>query len=205
MAAVNTRQTRVPAHSTLRTIAREQLGDALRWHEIADINKLKPPYVIESINPANRKPHTVVWGDVINIPIGSPVAVAQTPEEVYGTDVALSKKRITLTSGDYVLSSGRENLLQAVRHRLDTCLTELITHPEYGANISVALGMKMMPVVVMMVSGYIKRALRQEPRIASIDAIKNKVDGDVLYFDISFTPVFSNSPVDLNLVYTLQR
>lgn len=205
MVAINTRLIRVPVGESLRTIALRELGDVFRWPELIEINQLRPPYIIESINPDDRLANTVMWGDTLLIPVGNPLVVEQLPAEIYGTDMALIGGYIDASTGDYLLIAGAANLKQALINRLQTALNELITHPGYGSNIDTALGMKIVPIVEMMVSGYILRCLKQEPRIDTINSINSTVDGDALNYAVEVTPVNSNSTLDLNLVYAMPR
>lgn len=201
MATLGTKSVKVLIGESLRTIALRELGDAMRWVELADINNLRPPYIVESINGLDRLKNTVIWGDSIIVPIGTAAAISQSPVDILGKDVELSGGEFMFLNGDLSTLSGADNLRQALKHRINTDIDELITHPDYGCNASVAIGMGVVPIVAMMLAGYIQRALKQEPRIATIDNIKAASSGDAINIDVSVTSVGDNTAVDLNLVF----
>ena len=201
----STRIVRVNVGDSLRTIALRELGSGLRWVELAEINQLRPPYIIESVNAADRRRGTLIFGDPIRIPVGNVQTVAQTPEDVYGVDVDLSGGLINLAAGDYAPIGGGPNLRQALAHRLKTAVGEMLAHPEYGCNAHAVLGMKNMPVIVLMIGGYVRRALQAEPRVAFILEVSPRADGDAVHVFASVQPVSENSPVDLNLSFVVPR
>ena len=69
-AATRTRTAPILVGDSLRRIALRELGDALRWIDLATVNQLRPPYIIDSVNPADRQRATLIYGDSIQIPIG---------------------------------------------------------------------------------------------------------------------------------------
>jgi phage baseplate assembly protein W len=205
MALTSTRLTRVEVGDSLRTIAKRELGSGLRWVELAELNQLRPPYIVDSIHAADRKRGTLISGDPIRLPVGAIQSAAQTPEDVYGVDVDLSGGDINVANGDYLQIGGGPNLKQALSHRLKTAVGELLAHPDYGCNAHAMLGMKNMPVVVLMVGGYVRRALQAEPRVAFIKEVSPRADGDIVHVFASVQPVSENSPVDLNLAFVVPR
>lgn len=84
-----TRWALVQPGDSLRLIALRELGDALRWIELANINQLRPPYIIESLDPNERQRATLLWGERIAVPLGKVTEAVQIAEDVLGTDAAL--------------------------------------------------------------------------------------------------------------------
>jgi hypothetical protein len=95
---VKTREYTVLPGDTLRAIAVRLYGDASRWLEIAQLNGLRPPHIIDSIYAADRLDDTVIWNDVILVPQAL-IENPSPPEQIFGSDVSMSR-------GDFVLSDG---------------------------------------------------------------------------------------------------
>lgn len=201
MEVIQTRSIRIGIGESLRTIAARELSDPSRWIELAELNQLRPPYIIESIDPSERIRGTLIFGDMIRIPLGRISRAPQSAEDVLGSDVHLSSGEIQIGGGDYALVSSHENLKQALAHRIKTSLGELITHPDYGCNANVAIGMKIRSLSVLMLAGYVRRAILSEPRVARLNILAPRVRGDAVEIYANVTPAASNSPFDLNLVF----
>lgn len=93
----------VPYSMTLEMIARNYLGDALRWHELAALNNLRAPYVDEEGFDVplltNAVGHTVTVGSAANIYLGQVVWIGST------TKIATKRKiqRIDQVAPNYVI------------------------------------------------------------------------------------------------------
>jgi phage baseplate assembly protein W len=184
----------------LRAIATRELSDATRWAEIARLNDLRLPFIISSWHPADRLPHTLIWGDSFLIPWPNNAALPPTLVSTHGTDLALLHGQLTESNGDLAVMRGVDNIIQALSHRLKTLLGELTYHPRYGCNVSLALGLPTAPFSSLMASAWVHEALKAEPRVFQIHACKAEVDGDIIRIAAKITLVGDNSPFDLNLV-----
>lgn len=185
----------------LRAIAQRELGAATRWPEIARLNGLRLPFVVPSYRPQDRLPHTLIWGDALLIPWASNASVHPTATSLLGTDLALPQGRLALTaSGDLAVVQGADNGAQALTHRIKTLLGELIYHPRYGCNVTLALGLPTAPFSSLMASAWVSEALRAEPRVFTIHYVKAEVTGDIIRVTAKVTLVGDNTPLDLNLV-----
>lgn len=195
------RQIRVQQNEDLRAIAARELRDPTRWPEIAALNQLRLPFVVASWRPEDRQPGTVIWGDAIAVPWEIPGGFATRPSDLYGADVALSGGQVTFTAtGDLTTVVGRENLTQALSHRIKTLRGELVDHPRYGCHVSLALGLPTRPFASLMAAMWVHEALREDARIANVLGVDASVEGDTIRVAARVDAVGDNSPLDLNLV-----
>lgn len=203
-----TRWATVRAHDTLRVIALRELGDALRWIDIAHLNRLRPPYIVDSVDAGDRARGTLIWGDRILIPT---TATLPTPTaldtDLYGTDIALTTTgQLTVDDqGDYALVAGAENLETALLHRLDTATGELLAHPRYGCDAGAVLGFQMREIAVLMVTSAVRTAVLADPRVESILNMAVAVNGDTLSLAVTAKVIRQGQPVTLNYVFPLER
>jgi phage baseplate assembly protein W len=198
----STRWSVVQAGDTLRIIALRELGDALRWIEIANLNDLRPPYIIASLDPNERTRGTLVWGDRLLLPSGTATADVTRYEDLYGTDIDLTAGQLsTDASGDLALVAGGDNLVAALDRRIRTRTGDLPAHPRYGCDVAAILGFKLRPVSLLLGAGFIRAAVRDEPRIASVDNVTANASGDAALYGITARPIGGETPVTLNLVF----
>lgn len=185
----------------LRAIATRELGDATRWVEIARLNDLRLPFLVASWHPADRLPHTLIWGDPILIPWPSNASLPPTIVSTHGRDLALVAGQLQVApDGDLSLISGADNVIQALTHRLKTLLGELTYHPLYGCNVNLAIGLPTAPFSSLMAATWVSEALRAEPRVFQTHYVKADVVGDAIKIAAKITLVGNNSATDLNLV-----
>jgi len=195
------KQIRVEQGDSLRGIALREYGDPTRWVELARLNGLRLPFIVESHRPADRLLNTAIWGDTILIPWESNGARAATPLSMFGADVALARGRLGVTDdGDIALVAGTDNIVQALSHRVRTLRGELVYHSRYGCHVTLALGLPTMPFASLMAAAWVHEALVEETRIASVRAVDARATGDILHVAASVDMVGDNTPVDLNLV-----
>lgn len=200
--AVKTKTVTVEIGDSLRRLAVRHLGDASRWVEIAEVNALRPPYIVESIRAEDRLPATRIFGDTIQVPLGQAERVSSTPVDVFGIDVALSDDRaLSVEGGDYALVSGSANLGQALRHRVSTPTGDILQHADYGCSIDAVLGLKSTALAASLAAGYIKRALSAEPRVAAVTSVSASVSGNSLAISTQCMAQDRNTTLDLNFVY----
>ena len=187
---------------TLPSLAQRVLGDGLRWRELVALNNLKPPYLVSSLDPLDRLPSTVLWGDWIKVPAQAINASVVTGEEALGQDVRLDKGRLTTTNGDLNLVLGGANFSQALRHRVTVPYGSFLPHPTYGCEIYSILGVGNNAVVMLLGSGFVRRALLRDPRSATI-TVGARAAGDTLAIDVQAQAVGEERVMDLNLLYQL--
>lgn len=185
---------------TLRSIALVQYRDATRWREIAEVNNLRPPHIIDSYDQASRLPYTAIWGDTLRLRTPTAQVLAPPDSDLFGRDVLLDRGRMLAAGGDLRLTAGVDNLVQSTSHRIKTLTGELMYYPDYGCFVQLALGLKLEPVITLMGAAWVREALRQEPRLASVDSLQAQADGDRLAIHAQVTAVGQNSPIDINLV-----
>ena len=186
---------------TLRAIAQREYRDATRWIELARLNSLKPPHIVDSYDPADRLPGTVIWGDTIRIMTPTVTYMAPPADDLYGRDVRLDHGQLGTTAlGDLALAEGVPNLVQALHHRVKTLTGELHYYSDYGCNVQLALGLKLEPIISLMGAAWVQEALRREPRLSAVENVAAKSDGDRLAISATVTAVGANTPIDINLV-----
>lgn len=201
-----TRAAPILVGDSLRRIAMRELGDALRWIDLAEVNQLRPPYIIDSVDPADRQPATLVYGDSIRIPLDSVVQSIQLPQDVLGIDCALPQGQLTVTdSGDWATIAAESNLAQALGHRLKTPVGDLLAHPAYGCQIRTALGLRNITVIQLMAIGFVRKAIKQEPRVAQTVKVQTTPIGETLFIASQVKPVNRNSLTDFNLVFPFEH
>ena len=201
-----TRDAPILVGDSLRRMALRELGDALRWIELAEVNQLRPPYIVASVDPADRQPATLIYGDTLRIPLNSVTQSIQLPQDVMGMDCALPQGQLAINAGgDWSVIKANDNLAQAMGHRLKTPVGDLLGHPTYGCQIQAALGLKNIVVVQMMTIGFVRKAMAQEPRITQVMAVQTNPIGVNLFIKATVQAVAQNTPVDLNFVFPFEH
>lgn len=201
-----TRTVTIRAGDTLRLIALRELGDPLRWVDIANLNTLRPPYIVASIDPADRLPATLVWGDRLLVPrvAALPASIAFS-EDLYGIDIDLSRGGISANSaGDWSTLPGGDNLLAALARRIDTPTGELLAHPRYGCDVGAVLGFKLRPVATLLAAGFVREALEADPRVEKVENLSGQHDGDTARFGATIKAVREAQSITLNLVFPIE-
>lgn len=196
---MKSRELRLQQGEDLRAIALRELDDPTRWVEIASLNELRLPFVINSYNPADRLPGTLIWGDTLRVPSSRPSATVPTETAVFGVDIKLSDGRM-VADQDLGTVSGRDNLQQSLSHRIRTLRGELTYHPRYGCHVALALGLPNGPFASLMGAAWVQDALQEEARLSGIDGVYAETKGDQLGVYAKVTPADANSSTDLILV-----
>jgi hypothetical protein len=192
----------IQAGDTLRVIALRELGDALRWPEIAGLNELRPPYIVGSLDAADRQRGTLIWGDRLLLPTGTATTEITRYEDLYGTDIDLAGGRLTAgAGGDWALVAGGDNLVAALGRRLRTRTGDLLAHPQYGCDVAAILGFKLRPVSLLLGAGFVRRAAIADPRVERIESVTTAASGDAALFGVTVQPVGGETPATLNLVF----
>lgn len=173
---------------TMRRISLRELGTAELWVELALLNSLRPPYIVDE--SANAGPGVLLAGEPIRIPAsGSYASVADSPAEVFGVDALLVKGKLQGSGGDLELVSGEANFLQAIRHRLKVIKRELGYHPDYGNFAPRLIGRGNGPAVGSLAAFYVRSAIREDPRVAEVPRCVATMEGEVLRVDADIVPI----------------
>jgi len=195
------KQVEIQQGDDLRSIALRELGNPVRWTELASLNDLRLPFITESFRVDDRISHTLLWGEQILIPWETNSARVPTPISNFGTDIGLPAGRLSATgSGDLFTVSGRKNIVQALSHRVKTLRSEMVYHPEYGCHVSLALGMTALPMVTLMAAAWVYETLVEEPRLSIVQSVDATAHGDRLAVEALVSGVNDNTPIDFNLV-----
>ena len=141
-------------------------------------------------------------------------------EELYGRDiklyvemkeeyVGLGADLMVSKAGDLQLVAGRENLGQAIMHRLLTRQGELaeLGHPRYGSRLHELVGHPNTERTRELVRLYAKECVLQERRVKEIAGIKVTAyagDPHAVVLDITVIPIKSNIPMNLVFPYYLE-
>jgi phage baseplate assembly protein W len=180
---------------TLRAVALRELGDASGWAQLIWLNKLVPPYLTD--DPAEVRTGVLLTGSTIRVPSASAeVDAAVYPDQVFQTDCLLKDGAFQFSGGDFATVSGRENLHQALVHRIQTDHGELQFHPRYGANLGRLIGSLSGPVRALVAGDYVDEALREETRIKDVTKVTATTTGDRLSVDAEVVPI---TGVNLNV------
>jgi len=170
---------------TLRAIAARELGDASRWVELIAYNSLVPPYVAEAPSPG-----VLAYGAQILVP--APTRIISTtadPDRVFEIDIDLSKGHLEAEDGDFALVSGRANLRQALKHRVETDRGELVYHGNYGSFVRRLIGAVNGPTSALLAAEYAKSAIQADPRISSVTQATAEVVGDKISVSVEAQPI----------------
>lgn len=180
---------------TLQLIAYRELGDASLWAQLVWFNDLIAPFITDDETQAGDR--VLLTGTPIKIPatVAESEPANSEATNVLLTDCLLVNGRLTADSstGDFALVSGRENLKQAIIHRIITDPGELIYHPQYGCKIQRRKGSKNTPVALLLGRSDVQEALTQENRLKRINKITTSSNGDVLAAQVNVTPISGDS------------
>lgn len=182
------RQVELLWEDTLQRLAARELGDAARWVDIANLNGLMPPYVTGDDLLASDT--VALYGDVLWVPSATSVVSARSSANlVFEQDVMLTDGKLTANGGDFDISFGIQNLMQAMRHRVMTDKSELLYHPQYGCDVRRLIGGINGPVADLLAASYVSAALRNDPRVSDVTKIVATTTGDQLYVDADVVPI----------------
>lgn len=176
---VNTRR-----GDTLQRIAARELGDAARWPDIALLNDLAPPYLVD--DPADIAPGVLQSGASLMLPANAVSATRDaSTDDLFGRDVALADGDLVVTDGDIALVSGVDNLSQAMRHLIKTEPGDLLFYPRYGCGVRPFLGASNSKANGQVAGALVRRAVLADPRIDSIQAATVEIAGDAVRIEVT--------------------
>lgn len=135
-------------------------------------------------------------------------------EELLGTDLELQISTIGADlivdgMGDLKTAAGKENLGQAILHRLMTRAGELgdLGHPSYGSRLHELIGEPNNERTRDLLRLYIKECLAQEPRVQEVVGLKVatfRENAHLVVVEISVLPIRSNTPINLVFPFYLE-
>lgn len=174
-------QIQMPKDTDLERLAQIYLNDSTRWVEIAELNDLRAPYVIQDISDTTS--NVIHPNQTILIPASPRSGFSKLPngkeitsgpdltelEKSLGTDLKLTDKfDISLgNNGDLQIIRGAENVAQAVILKLGYEKGELMRAPDIG----VGLGIGRKFPALSDVKESLVRSLTQDPRIDKVEKI----------------------------------
>jgi len=122
-----------------------------------------------------------------------------------GADLMVNRK------GDIQTVSGRENLGQAIMHRLLTRKGELgdLGHPDYGSRLYELIGKPNDERTRDLVRSYIKECIQQESRVQEIVNVTVSIHPDdpkknSVIVDITVRPIKTNVPMNIIFPFYLE-
>lgn len=176
---------------SLQAIALREFGDASDWPRLAHLNDLLPPYITD--DPALAGERVLLSGQAIMVPAAFPSPTGETdPDRVFGVDCLLVQGELLTEGGDLAVVSGRENLLQAIKHRLATTPGDLMFHGSYGCYVRTLLGAVNGPSARLLAGQYVRTALAADPRISEVARVGVVASGDEVRVDAEVIPVSGN-------------
>jgi len=134
----------------------------------------------------------------------------------FGTDLAVRNRKearsavpLLPVGGDLTRLSGLDNLAQAIWFRLATNQGDLahLGHPDYGSRLYRLIGRLITPETLALARAYVREALRQEPRIGSIEALAVLPDAGqpgALRIELTVRPAKTVEPLNLALSFALE-
>ena len=182
------------AGDSLQALALRVYGDATRWAEIASANGLRG-----ARHKADGTPLSV--GDVLIVPIdATPDTRGDVRRDSYATDLALDLTTgdLILEDGDVKLSTGRDNLEQAVALRCLTSRGESWVLPTYGLPLRV--GGVALEREVAYLSAHVRDQLLQDDRVRDVQDVEIAVEGDQVAVHVIIEPVFG-AVIDVTTPY----
>ena len=125
-----------------------------------------------------------------------------TQKQILGTDIALIDGDIAFDfNQDFKKISGKLNLAQAFKNRLNTKIDELPYYEEYGSLFPLLTGERNDNLLVNRATGYVYKTVAQDPRVADIRNIKVNINKDYTNVEVTIIPISENNAV--NLVFNL--
>lgn len=173
------RQVETMRGDTLQRVALRELGDASLWVDLALLNDLRSPYIVD--DAALLADGVVLAGSAILAPAASAVSSASVdPVDVFGADVAVVDGLMAADDGDFALAAGVRNIAQAMTIRINVEKGELPFHPEYGCYLRSLLGSLSGPTKANVAAFYARSALLEDDRVAAVPLCEATVAGDAL-------------------------
>jgi hypothetical protein len=203
------KQITLPAFTDLERIALEELGDPTRWVEIAELNDLNYPYIVQ--DQSDTRSNIKRPGDQLLIPQQIQFGLSNAPqakdipsteglsetEKSLGTDLKLTDNMdLDLGgNGDLGVVSGIQNMAQAVVLKIGIERTELKNHPELG--VGAVVGNKFLSLE--QVRDNLISTLKQDDRIENISNVALLREGPALYMSFFISIRNVDTPIPLRV------
>ncbi len=203
------KQINIPIDVDLEQIALDELGDPTRWVEIAELNDLNAPYIVQDLT--DTRSNIKHPGDDLLVPQNIKVGLSEAPrtkeipstvglsevEKSLGTDLKLTKDQDLdlANNGDLAVISGAENMAQAIILKLGYEKGELKNHPVLGVGLIV--GKKFLSLEN--IRDNMLSTLTQDPRIESISDVALLRDGPALFMSFLVHIKQVDTPIPLKV------
>lgn len=200
-------QITMPTNTDLEKLAQIYLNDSNRWVEIAELNDLRAPFVIQDLSDVRT--NVVYPGQTILIPTPPRNGFSQLPkgkeitagpslselEKSLGSDLKLTQDfDLSLgNNGDLQIVRGADNVSQAVVLKLGYEKGELMRSPSIGVGLGVG---RKFPALSEIKEDLI-RTLTQDPRIERVANLRLERNGSELQlsFDLKIKQIDIPVPV----------
>lgn len=187
-------------NDTLQRIADRELADAGRWHELATLNRLLPPYLTgdPAIALASQG-RVLLFGQQLRVFAPSVQAEADAqPADLYGRDLALSADgRLLAEARDFAQVSGLANLAAALTRRITTERGELIFHRGYGSMVRQVIGATSGPARLAFTAHAARQAIAADPRVERVTRARAEADGDTVTLTLEVQPIAAGQSMTL--------
>lgn len=219
----------IASGDTLQSIAQHHLGDVSRWRELATLNNLRYPYIVETNQEKLKNPnHLLTIGDTIlyRVEEGNRAQIATAlkngavydKEEIYA--MALGKDLYVLPKPDERKASGWDSeilgltasptkdlqTIQGINNLKQSLLTRLLTprgsylnHPNYGSFLSDYLGGKSTEENITIILAEIERTIRTDGRVKTVERVNYYLDGNTLVVSLQITAISIDDAFDMVL------
>lgn len=208
---------------TLQSLAFKHFQDVDAWYDIADLNNLEYPYIVQTNHEKVQNPeHLASVGDRIKIPIENEVealavenmtdfATSSIYDITLGMDLATKfsiegrydeahvelKGNEANTDLDNV--TGMDNLKQSLYLRIMTRKGTLLLHPNYGSLVPYYLGKKVSEDSLSDIVIELERAITTDTRVHEVKNIDAKIDSNGIFVALSITPIDKQEAFNLFL------
>lgn len=189
---------------TLMDVAARTLGNFELWPQIASLNGLSPPYTGPVSIPASG---IAGYGSqlILPSPNTSNSSTGNAPSYLanfLGTDMYVGpiNGAMPVWSGDFQTISGYNNLAWALGRRLQTTLSTLIYHLNYGSRIPPEVGNIQTNQTASRIAAFGKSAILSDPRVQNVlSASASLQQNGKVSFNGKVQPAgFGTNPVALN-------
>tara|TARA_R110000868_G_C10973188_1_gene771497 strand:+ start:36296 stop:38401 length:2106 start_codon:yes stop_codon:yes gene_type:complete len=201
----------MPGETDLEQLSLEYLGTPDRWVEIAELNDLRSPYVVQDLS--DTRTNIVRPGDAVLIPQNIVNGISEVPDSIQnrltiglnetekslGVDLKLTDDfdLIITNGGDLDMIAGIENMAQAVVLKLGYEQGELRNHPTLGVGIQVGGKFNSLEAI----RDRLIESLTQDQRVENLSNVALLRDGSALYmsFEIKIKQVDKPIPLKVKL------
>ena len=184
----------VQSGDTLEKIAMRELNDATRWVELIPLNKLKPPYLSDTASEGvvavgsyllvpSDNPKEDVTSFILNSRETSVTKNLNNQEKVLGVDIKVNKEADFIVNNrqDLELTSGFDNVYQALMLKMGYQKGSLTYHPKIG--LSLTIGEKN-TIMMDEIENSIRDTILSDPRIKDLTYLKFDRDGSTVKLDM---------------------